>query len=113
VTTSDHDAPEQPADLATWNIEVALRQALAESRYDLAMPLAETLLELRESALGESHPDTLSAAGSLAECYLQLSQWSPAEALFRRVVEAQELRAAEEPDELAHTLNQLDRKSVV
>lgn len=101
------DAPAAPDAHEVWQLEMQLQSAAVEGRHELAAPLAERLLELRESSFGADHPATLTTASGLAESYIHLSQWSRAEALLERVLRAREAHAAEGPAELAGVLNQL------
>jgi serine/threonine protein kinase/tetratricopeptide (TPR) repeat protein len=73
-------------------VEAAIRQTIGNAYKDLGMyreaqPHFERARDLRQSELGEQHPDTLAAMTGLAEVYVGLDQSDKAEPLLVRALE--------------------------
>jgi eukaryotic-like serine/threonine-protein kinase len=73
-------------------LDAQLRQALADryvelGRFDAALPLQERALELRRTALGEDHADTLVSISSMAYLLDSLGRTTEALPYFREVLE--------------------------
>jgi serine/threonine protein kinase len=74
-------------------VDAAVRHALAETylalgRYDIALPHARAALQKRRAALGENHPDTLTALSATGRILQAKGDSQAAEPLFRQAVQA-------------------------
>ncbi|WP_437841993.1 tetratricopeptide repeat protein [Sorangium sp. So ce1153] len=83
---------------------VELQQA---GRYDEAIPLARSALELREEALGPEHPDVAQSLNNLALLLLAKGDHATAEPLFRRALAILEKALGPDHPGVATTLNNL------
>lgn|GEM_PF-5961893 len=83
--TAMNDATELDSDdLEAWQLDVQLGAAMTECKYELAVPLAERLLEIRDAKLGPMHELSLTALEVLVAGWMQLGQWERAVALLDR-----------------------------
>ncbi len=84
---------------AASKLEVALRRS---ARYPEAIPLAQQVVDRRTALQGPEHPATLKALHDQAHPLSDQGSHAAAEALFRRVLEAQERTLGKEhPDTLS------------
>jgi eukaryotic-like serine/threonine-protein kinase len=72
-------------------VEAAIRMTIGETygalgQFAIAQSHLETALQLRSRALGDDHPDTLTAMNSLAELYFRQGQFDKAESLFQKAL---------------------------
>ncbi|UCJ13314.1 MAG: tetratricopeptide repeat protein [Phormidium sp. PBR-2020] len=82
-------------------------QLLGEGRYEDAMPLAQQALEIRETILGETHPDVAQSLNNLARLYWNQGNPSAAEPLLRRALDIWETSLGESHLDVAQSLNNL------
>ena len=82
-------------------------QLYEEGRYEEAIPLAQRALEIRETALGESHPHVATSLNNLAALYRDQGNYSAAEPLFLRSLEILETALGESHPHVATSLNNL------
>jgi tetratricopeptide (TPR) repeat protein len=88
-------------------VEASIRQTIGRTYTDLglyadAQRQVDRALELRQRALGESHPDTLASANSLAELYSRQSQYVRAEPLYTKTLQRRrQVLGENHPDTLA------------
>jgi tetratricopeptide (TPR) repeat protein len=78
-----------------------------QSRYDLAEPLYEGVVQAQTVKLGADHPDTLVSKNGLAAVYRGEGRFDEAESLFKEVVAARTANlGGDHPDTLT-TMNNL------
>ncbi|WP_413166242.1 tetratricopeptide repeat protein [Capilliphycus salinus ALCB114379] len=82
-------------------------QLYEQGKYNEAIPLAERVLEIRETILGENHLDVASSMAWLAFLYSSQGRYSEAEPLYKQALEMlQKLLGTEHPH-VATSLNNL------
>ena len=78
-----------------------------QGRYGEAVPLAQRVLELRESSLGENHPDVATSLNNLALLYKTQGNYVAAEPLYQRSLNIYETALGENHPNVATSLNNL------
>ena len=78
-----------------------------QGNYDAAEPLYLRSLEIRETALGESHPDVAQSLNNLAELYRNQGNYDAAEPLFLRSLDIWETALGESHPLVATSLGNL------
>ena len=76
-------------------------------QYNLAEPLYERALAIREKVLGEEHPDTATTLNNLAWLYESQGRYDEAEPLYERALAIYEKVLGEEHPDTATTLDNL------
>ncbi len=108
VTQTESVSPNSEEELATANkLNQQVEDYYQQGKYQLAIPVAERVLVLREKILGEEHPDVAESLNNLAELYRQMGKYARAEPLFLRALEIQEQTLRKEHPEVATSLNNL------
>ncbi len=93
--------------LEAKNLDNEARGLSRAGKYDLALPLAERALAIREKVLGTNHASTADSLNNLALLYENKSDYGKAEPLYLRALAISEnILGAEHPD-TATTLNNL------
>ncbi|NMG60492.1 tetratricopeptide repeat protein [Geitlerinema sp. P-1104] len=82
-------------------------QLYEEGRYQEAIPLEQRALEIRETALGESHPLVAESLNNLAQLYHNQGNYHAAEPLYLRSLEIRETALGESHPDVATSLNNL------
>ena len=82
-------------------------QLWSQGRYSDAIPLAQRLLSIRETALGPDHPDVATALYNLAELYRIQDRYADAEPLFKRSLAIREKALGADHLKVASVLNNL------
>ncbi|MCC5899056.1 MAG: tetratricopeptide repeat protein, partial [Phormidium sp. BM_Day4_Bin.17] len=105
ATSSDLEQAELLEEANRLNQQVI--RLYREDNYQEAIPLAQQALEIRETALGESHPDVATSLHDLAQLYYFQGNYNAAEPLYRRSLEIREVALGESHPDVATTLNNL------
>ena len=96
---------EQLAEADRLNQQVI--QLNQQGRYSEAIPLAQQALAIRETALGENHPDVATSLNNLAELYRAQGNYAAAEPLYQRSLSIRETALGETHPDVAQSLNNL------
>ncbi|MBE9098235.1 tetratricopeptide repeat protein [filamentous cyanobacterium LEGE 07170] len=100
--------PEQNAALQeAEQLDQQAVQLYQQGRYNEAIPLAQQALELRETVLGETHPDVAISLNNLAELYRLQGNYAAAEPLYQRSLTILEAVLGETHPTVATSLNNL------
>jgi CHAT domain-containing protein/tetratricopeptide (TPR) repeat protein len=83
------------------------RQLYLTGNYDAVLPLAERVLEIRERALGPSHPEVAASLNNLALLHSSRGDYAKSETLYQRALAIREEALGPEHLEVADTLNSL------
>ncbi len=102
ATSSDLERAELLEEAHRLNEEAT--ELYEEGRYQEAIPIAQQALEIRETTLGESHPDVAQSLNSLAALYHAQAYYSTAEPLYRRALEIRETTLGESHPDVAQSL---------
>ncbi|ANB74935.1 hypothetical protein AYM40_21020 [Paraburkholderia phytofirmans OLGA172] len=78
-----------------------------EGRFQEALPIAQKILTLRESVLGDLNPNVAAAQNSLAILYDELGQYSEAERLYQHALATYEKTTSPQNPSYATALNNL------
>jgi CHAT domain-containing protein/Tfp pilus assembly protein PilF len=78
-------------------------------KYDEARVLCERVLEIREKALGQDHPDVARTVTNLANIYNLKGDYAKAESLYQRALSIRDKALGPEHPDVAATLNNLAR----
>ncbi|MGG6242411.1 tetratricopeptide repeat protein [Nodosilinea sp. AN01ver1] len=84
-------------------------QLYQAGRYAEAIPLAQQALDLREAALGDSHPDVATSLYNLAALYHDQGNYNAAEPLYKRSLSIRETALGQTHPGVAQSLNNLAR----
>ena len=87
-------------------LEQQVIQLYQQGRYEEGIAIAEQVLEIRESILG-NHPDTATALNNLAELYRAMGRYSEAEPLYQRSLSIREQQLGADHPDTAQSLNNL------
>ena len=98
-------APAQVDEVAALRQQIA--QLYSQGRYSDAIPLAQRLLGIRETALGPNHPDVAESVNNLATLYEDQGRYADAEALYERALGIREKALGPNHPDVAISLNNL------
>ncbi|MGB3517545.1 MAG: tetratricopeptide repeat protein, partial [Elainellaceae cyanobacterium] len=96
---------EQLAEADRLNQQVI--QLNQQGRYSEAIPLAQQALAIRETALGETHPNVATSLNNLAALYRAQGNYAAAEPLSQRSLSIWETALGENHPDVATSLNNL------
>ncbi|UCJ13316.1 MAG: CHAT domain-containing protein [Phormidium sp. PBR-2020] len=101
-TSSEFERAELLEEVNRLNQQVI--RLYGEGRYQEAIPLAQRVLEIREIALGESHPHVATSLNNLAQLYYFQGNYNAAKPLYRRSLEIRETALGESHPDVAASL---------
>lgn len=78
----NHDETQDTDIIEGWQLELQLNATMEAQQYELAVPLAERLLEIQDATLGPNHAKSVKTLGILTNGWMQLNQWERAEAFL-------------------------------
>ncbi|KPQ32593.1 MAG: Tetratricopeptide repeat, partial [Phormidium sp. OSCR] len=105
ATSSDIEQAELLEEANRLNQQVI--RLYEEGRYQEAILLVQQALEIRETALGESHPDVATSLNNLALLYYSQGNYNAAEPLYRRSLDIRETALGESHPDVATSLSGL------
>jgi len=82
-------------------------QLYRQGKYAEAIPLAERVLQISETELGPSHPDTATNLNNLAGLYQAQGRYAEAEPLYQRALKIRETELGPSHPDTATSLNNL------
>ena len=82
-------------------------QLYKEGKYSTAIPLAESVLTIREKVLGQEHPLVAESLNNLAGLYKKQGNYQKAESLYQRSLAINEKVLGPEHPDVAQSLNNL------
>jgi tetratricopeptide (TPR) repeat protein len=97
----------QPSDFLAENLNNLAELYFAQGKYAEAEPLFLLSLSIRESQLGENHPDVATSLNNLAVLYESQGKYEEAEPLFLRSLAIREKQLGENHPDVAQSLNNL------
>ena len=84
-----------------------VRELYQQGRYGEAIPLAQEVLLLRETTLGENHPAVATSLNNLAGLYEEQGNYTAALPLYEQALSIRETALGEEHPTVATSLNNL------
>jgi tetratricopeptide (TPR) repeat protein len=97
----------QPSDFLAENLNNLALLYFTQGKYEEAEPLYLRSLSIRESQLGENHPNVAESLNNLAELYRAQGKYAEAEPLYLRSLSIRESQLGENHPDVAQSLNNL------
>jgi CHAT domain-containing protein/Tfp pilus assembly protein PilF len=105
LTISRATSAQSPAEATALNEQVV--RLYNQGRYSEATSLAQRVLQIRETLLGQNHPDVATSLNNLASLYQAQGLYTDAEPLYKRALGINEKTFGTNHPSVAATLNNL------
>ncbi|MDJ0508270.1 MAG: tetratricopeptide repeat protein [Crocosphaera sp.] len=89
-------------------LEMQALKLFIEEKYDEALPLAQEILTIRRSKLGENHPKTGMALNNLGRVYHFLGRYDEAISSYKQALAIYEQKPKTNHDSILNTLSNLE-----